>query len=102
LGDLVFSYFQQTTDKTRIGAEVSTSIEKGTTDVEVGGDYKYDDTLLKVKMNSEGKLAGAFVQDVNKNTKFTVSAEVDVNRMTSTSVNDFRLGFRLDFNHEGN
>eukprot|EP00360_Condylostoma_magnum_P001061 CAMPEP_0168315218 /NCGR_PEP_ID=MMETSP0210-20121227/10501_1 /TAXON_ID=40633 /ORGANISM="Condylostoma magnum, Strain COL2" /LENGTH=53 /DNA_ID=CAMNT_0008287115 /DNA_START=730 /DNA_END=891 /DNA_ORIENTATION=+ len=53
-------------------------------------------------MNSEGKLAGAFVQDVNKNTKFTVSAEVDVNRMTSTSVNDFRLGFRLDFNHEGN
>lgn len=83
-----------------LGAEVKANWENRSTGITVGGDYRYDEkTLLKGKLNSDGKLAGALVRNLNRDMKFTIAAEVDANRMTNSTINDFRLGFRLDFNH---
>mmetsp|Transcript_6258 Transcript_6258/g.9285 ORF Transcript_6258/g.9285 Transcript_6258/m.9285 type:complete len:295 (+) Transcript_6258:1391-2275(+) len=100
IGDIQLSYYQRLSSRTTIGTLVSKNWGTRKVSMEVGGEYDYDaKTLLKGKFDSEGKVGLALQRELSPNLKFTVASEVDTKQITASALNEYKLGFRFDFNH---
>jgi len=100
LGDVLVSYYQKLDSKTHIGSSVSFNAHNKTTSVEFGGDYKIDEsTKLKGKVATNGIVSVAYQKQLSDSLGITVASQVDAKKVSSNSINDFKFGFRLDFNH---
>ena len=65
----------------------------------MGSEYKYDEkTLLKAKVNQEGLFGLAFNRKLSDHWTVTTAAEIDSNKVFSTGLQDYKFGFRFDFN----
>ncbi|CAG9324835.1 unnamed protein product [Blepharisma stoltei] len=101
LGNVELSYYQKLSPLAHFGSKVTTKLAGGETSIEFGGDYKYDEnTLLKGKLNTDGKLGLAMSRQLNKAMTFTVGSEIDTKEVAANRFHDYKLGFRLDFYHQ--
>lgn len=100
LGNLLVSYYQRLNDKAHVGALVKSNWSSKETSLEVGGDYQYDpSTNLKGKIGSTGLVGLAVNRKLNDYWTLGAAVQVDVNSVTSNSINDYKLGFKLDFKY---
>ncbi|CAG9333757.1 unnamed protein product [Blepharisma stoltei] len=100
LGNIEFSFYQKLSPLAHFGSKIITKARGGETSIEFGGDYKYsDDTLLKAKLNTEGKLGLALSKQLSKSLRFSLGSEIDTKEIAANRFHDYKLGFRLDFYH---
>jgi Eukaryotic porin len=93
------SYYQEISSLANLGSKVTTNWSTKATEIEVGGDYKYDEsTLLKAKINSFGSIGLALSRTLNPSLKATIATEVNAQSLISHNIKDYKLGVRLDFN----
>lgn len=98
LGNLEVSYYQKVSPLAHFGSKVTANLTNGNTDIEFGGDYKYDDsTLLKGKLNTDGKLGLAFQRALSKTLSVTIASEVDTRSIAANKLYDNKVGIRFDF-----
>lgn len=99
LGEFQLSYYYRK-DKIAFGSLVSSNWQNKSTYMELGGDYDYDDiTVLSGKINSEGKVGAALKRKLNPYLTLRVASEVDATKVSSSAINNYKFGFRFDFNH---
>lgn len=98
LGSFEVSYLHEVSSKANLASKVATDWHTRKTSIEVGGDLKYDDnTWLKGKVNSEGKIALALTRIVAKNLRTSIATELPAASLLSNHPDRFKLGFRVDF-----
>ena len=93
------SYYQELNPNARLASFVSTNLSNAVTKIKVGGDYKLDqDTVIKAKINSTGNVGLAFSRKLSSTLSATLATEINTKSLVSHADNDYRLGFRVDFN----
>ena len=99
LGSLELSYYQELNPSTRLASRVNTDLKSAATHIEVGGDYKLDEsTVAKAKINSGGNIGLAFSRELSKNLTATLATEIKTHSIVEHSDSDYKFGFRFDFN----
>jgi hypothetical protein len=97
-GDFEVSYLHGVSDVANIASKVVTKWASRITSVEVGGDYKYDEnTWLKGKLNSDGRLALAVTRTVTPNLRASVATELAAQSLLAHHSDNYRFGLRFDF-----
>lgn len=100
IGDIEVSYLHGVNELANIASKVVTKWSSRLTTVEVGGDYKYDqNTWLKGKMNSDGRLALAVTRTVTPNLRASVATELTAQSLLAQHAENYRFGVRFDFSH---
>jgi hypothetical protein len=98
LGDFLFSYYNEVSTATRLGALVKYSYPRKETFIEFGGDYRYDEkTVMRGKVNSLGMLGLGMTRTLNQYLKIGLAAQFDVKKVKASNVSDYHFGLRLDF-----
>ena len=99
LGNFELSYYQKISPLAHIGSKVSTNWKSKVTEIEVGGDYKFDrNTLIKGKINSEGNIGLSFARSLSSQLKATIATEINTDNLVRHSSKGYKLGVRFDFN----
>lgn len=95
LGTFELSYHLKINPSTILASFIRTAWESKVTEIQLGAQHVYNDhTLLKGKVDSNGKCAFLVKRELNPNTSFIVSAEIDTKDATSNKVNH-SLGLSL-------
>lgn len=100
LSDFVLSYYQKLNEKTHFGSKITCNLFDKTTAIEFGGDYKMDEkTILRGKINQIGLIGLSLTYKFTPTLALTVSSQTDTRKVTVSSINDYKFGFRIDLNH---
>lgn len=100
IDELQFSYYEKLTCYTKLGALMKYLVHSRSAHIEFGGSMIIDDhTSLKAKINSEMLAAFSISKNMSDTLKLTLSGQVDGKKASTSGLNDFRLGVRLDFLH---
>jgi Eukaryotic porin len=98
LGTLNISYYQKINKSTHFVSSIETDLKSSSTNIQVGGDYKFDEyTLVKGKISSIGTIGLAFSRVINKNLKATLATEINTETLVSHADSQCKLGLRIDF-----
>ncbi|OMJ95009.1 hypothetical protein SteCoe_1707 [Stentor coeruleus] len=102
LGTFELSYYLKINPLTTLASFVRTTWESKITEIQLGAQHMYNDhTMLKGKVDSNGKCAFLVKRELNPNTSFVFSAEIDTKDATSSKVNH-SLGLSLIWNFPEN
>ncbi|OMJ66205.1 hypothetical protein SteCoe_37044 [Stentor coeruleus] len=99
-GNFEASFFQAISPLANLASKVVTDWNTKATTVEVGGDYKYDDsTFVKGKINSNGNLALALTRTLNNKLRASIATEYKAQSLLAHSNEGYKFGIRFDFTH---
>jgi len=96
---LGLTYHQRVNPRTAVAAEATFDANKTSESpkITVGGSYDLTvDSVVKAKMDTEGKLSGSFAQRLNKYTRLILGSSVNTNNFSASGNHTF--GLTLSFN----
>lgn len=100
LGDFEVSYLHRVNDSATLASKVTTKWASRSTALEVGGEYKYDEsTWLKGKLNSDGKAALALTKTLTSTLRVSAATELAASSLLTQHADTYKFGLRFDFTH---
>jgi hypothetical protein len=98
VGDFEVSYLHGVSETATLASKVVTRWASRSTSLEVGGEYKYDgNTLLKGKVNSDGRLALALSKSVTPTLRVSAASELSASSLLTNHADTYKFGLRFDF-----
>lgn len=98
--EVAFSYYEKLNSSTYLGAQVKYVLNSHNAYIEFGGKHLLDEnTFIKGKLDSNGFISLAYSKALNSNLSLTTSSQIDIRKLNSNSIHNYKFGFRLDFNH---
>jgi len=97
--ELGATYFHKINREWQVGAEATfeTANTEGKPKLSFASQYKLqDDTVLKGKFDTAGKLGLSYQQQFNKHAKFTLSSTIDTNNLGGKNSSTFGFSLSLD------
>ena len=77
---------------------ITTRWSDKSTSIQIGADYQFDeDTLLKGKIDSCGKIGIALWPRLSEKVDITLGSSVDTKEANTNKVNDYSFGFTINF-----
>ena len=98
LGKFEFSYFLKLSPIMHMASLITTNWSDKSTSIQIGADYLFDeDTLVKGKVDSCGKIGISLRRRLSERLYITLGSSVDTKESNSNKTNDYNFGFTLNY-----